>query len=154
MEAQTMLGDMEITLSIKPTQRPVNASADKTEVELSNRSPTSQFEFDVMHATHKSHSFALIDLEDKSISSEESLSIMNSEVDSLFSAAESTQNGVGDRFVEDVLSPMAPLADYLFCRMESRLPDAVCYWKEAHDELSVVKGNDDAEEDAKKEIDV
>ena len=154
MEAQTMLGDMEITLSIKPTQRPVNASADKTEVELSNRSPTSQFEFDVMHATHKSHSFALIDLEDKSVSSEESLSVMNSEVGSLFSAADSTQNGDGDGFVEDVISPIVPLADSVFCLMDSGLPDAVCYWKEAHDELSVVKGNDDAEEDAKREVDV
>ena len=144
MEAQTMLGDMEITLSIKPTQRPVDASAEKTELEFSNPSPTSQFEFDVMHATHKSHSFALMDLEEKSISSEESLSVMNSEVDSLFSAAESTQNGDGDGFVEDILSPMVPLADYLFCKMDAN-PALACYWREAHDELSV-KGNDDAKD--------
>ena len=162
MEAQTMLGDMEITLnSIKPTPMPPmppmdasaekNASAEKTELELSNRSPTSQFEFDVMHATHKSHSFALMDLEEKSISSEESLSLTNSEVDSFFSAADSTLFGDGDAFVEEVLSPVAPLADYFFCRMESRLPDKVCYWKEAHDELSVVKGDIDAEDDTKNE---
>ena len=149
MEAQTMLGDMEITLSIKPTQMPMdasaeeNASAEKTELEFSNPSPTSQFEFDVIHATHKSHSFALMD-EERSISSEESLSVMHSEVDSLFSAAESTQNGVADGFVEEVLSPMVPLADYLFCKMDAN-PALACYWREAHDELSV-KGNDDAKD--------
>ena len=85
-EAKTLLGDMEVTLtSIKPTPVPVPVKPPPMTMEestsiqdldappplpLSNRSPTSQFEYDVMNATHqnldfdhlqKSYSYALMD---------------------------------------------------------------------------------------------
>ena len=217
MEAETMLGDMEITLnSIKPTQMPVKTLPMPMDMDMEastpsmgeppqlfNRSPTSQFEFDVMHATHKSYSFALMD-EDKSISSEESLpketaeksiaseavsfkDIDRGEVGGLPTLTELVDNvssavkmlsGIEDKgvaenddlveTVDEVLSPVSQFTDYVFCRMESRIPDVVdevneflsndlhhlifnCEGRDKVDELSIVEEGEDVEEDVEKE---
>jgi len=165
------LGDMEITL--KPTL-PVSPLKNAPPPP-STGSPTSQFEYDIMNATHENldyislqKSYSLSIMDDKSISSEESLQGENKAdseskadaefveqvnktgeegcltacVDEIFvdrTIAKDMGNGLSEftkkvkkgeevglsEFVDDVLSPLTNLSDYMFCRMESNLPDFV-----------------------------
>jgi len=113
MEAETMLGDMEITLnSIKPKPTPLPVSPLKNAPPpLSTRSPTSQFEYDIMNATHqnldyislqkqKSYSLNLMD-EEESISSEESLQEEN-KADEEIKGQSENENKVDDELIVEI----------------------------------------------------
>ena len=187
-ETKTMLGDLEITLnSIKPKPTPVktlrmteespNFQDASSPPPLSTRSPTSQFECDVMNATHqnldfdrlqKSYSYSLMD-EDKSISSEDSIvseAEHTHDTDGAGAEDDEQSDGLLPAFVDHVLSPMAPLSDYMFCRMKSNLPDIVedvseflskdlhhlvfnCEGEEAAQDESVMEAGDDTQAEEK-----
>ena len=164
-EAEETLGDMEVTLrAIKPSS--VSTPSQHTDKQhgddgssiacaallkdgdgpsTSSCSPTSQFEYDIMDATHqtldfdilhKSRSFALMDDGDESISSEEeSLQERNEEdsylekidEESFISADVPThnENEYISEFVDDVLSPFTNASDFMFCRLQCAFPDGV-----------------------------
>jgi NADPH:quinone reductase-like Zn-dependent oxidoreductase len=103
---EATLGDMEVTLRAIKKPSPISSPSQRTQRILSSqRSPTSQFEYDVMEATHrtldfdilhKSRSFALIDDDNESISSEESLQEEKNDEESVLTDALSTGKKAGD----------------------------------------------------------
>eukprot|EP00985_Skeletonema_marinoi_P017437 scaffold9561_cov133-Skeletonema_marinoi.AAC.3 len=140
------LGDMEVTLRVIKTS-PVSSPSpfERTDAQglpmkdvpppsTSSHSPTSitQFEYSITGATHRSHSYALMD-EDKSISSEaeagaEDSFVQNDDmsfVSDALSTHKKTDEGELTEFVEDVLSPMTCAADYMFCKMQCAFPNEV-----------------------------
>ncbi|KAK1742720.1 hypothetical protein QTG54_006317 [Skeletonema marinoi] len=140
------LGDMEVTLRVIKTS-PVSSPSpfERTDAQglpmkdvpppsTSSHSPTSitQFEYSITGATHRSHSYALMD-EDKSISSEaeagaEDSFVQNDDmsfVSDALSTHKKTDEGALTEFVEDVLSPMTCAADYMFCKMQCAFPNEV-----------------------------
>jgi len=126
------------------------------------QSPTSQFEYDILNATHptldfvalqKSYSHALLDDDDKSISSEESL--RDDDGDSFISDSTSVNNNVKDAesyFVQNIISPMDCAADYMFCKLRCAFPNAV---EDANEIMTTNLHHfmfKEGEEDAKEEV--
>jgi NADPH2:quinone reductase len=93
----------------------------------SSRSPTSQFEYDTMIATHqttldldslhKNNLRSLLD-EDKTTASKESS-------DEVAIQKKIEDNNRCSQFVQDILSPMDSVADFVFCRLECAFPEMV-----------------------------
>mmetsp|Transcript_18362 Transcript_18362/g.27887 ORF Transcript_18362/g.27887 Transcript_18362/m.27887 type:complete len:746 (+) Transcript_18362:10-2247(+) len=112
------------------------SSSSEKNILPAQRSPTSQFELDVLNATYPTVDFEnlqkcsralLDDDDDKSISSEES---QGSDDDSILSDAASVNAKVQKDdevldFVHDILSPMDCAADYMFCQMQCAFPNIV-----------------------------
>lgn len=168
---ETILGQQHTTTTTTTPQKKPTTPAPSSQ--LSNSSPTSHLELDILNATHqnldfvrlqKSYSTSLMD-EDNSISSEDDL-LNNKEkeeqqqqqgvveggeekegaacttsgcidvtkdvkdgfselVNELKTTTNQTTGEELPEFVNQVLSPMANFTDYMFCRMESELPDVV-----------------------------
>lgn len=130
------LGDKEVTLrAIKP----VTPIKSKHEPPPSSRSPTSQFEYDIMDAIHptldfdslnKSYSDTLKVVENNSISSEESLQERNDEesiaTDGLSTDIKADEDElVVDKVIETVMARTDCLADFMFCQLQCTFPNAV-----------------------------
>jgi len=112
------------------------SSSSEKNILPAQRSPTSQFELDVLNATHPTVDFEnlqkcskalLDDDDDKSISSEES---QGSDDISILSDAASVNAKVQKDdevldFVHDILSPMDCAADFMFCQMQCAFPNIV-----------------------------
>jgi len=112
------------------------SSSSEKNILSAQRSPTSQFELDVLNATYPTVDFEnlqkcsralLDDDDDKPISSEES---QGSDDDSILSDAASVNAKVQKDdevldFVHDILSPMDCAADYMFCQMQCAFPNIV-----------------------------
>ena len=103
----------------------------------SSRSPTSQFEYDILDATHRtldfdslhiSYSFAQFD-EEESISSEESLKGHDKESISSDEVSTHAQNMAEDigssEFVDKVCSQMECITDLTFSRLTCAFPELV-----------------------------
>ena len=142
------LGDMEVSLSLTSPFSSPSQHTDKHGTDQptsahrrggidSSRSPTSQFEYDILDATHRtldfdslhiSYSFAQFD-EEESISSEESLKGHDKESISSDEVSTHAQNMAEDigssEFVDKVCSQMECITDLTFSRLTCAFPELV-----------------------------